>query len=308
MYFLCNIVKNNITVSMIPHNLRQVKQIGLKQLMIAEPVPSLPLQHVFFGEARYLPEGQWGPRIQQDYQLVLLHEGSVTITIDNTQHQLNTNEVCLLHPGHEEHFQFTDLSPSVHTWCALTCTKLNDIYTSLLADLPFKTPISTRMKQLMRLGIDLGYVVDPVINLMRCRLAESMLLDFILCAHGNIDLVLPKAQPVHRVQRYIELHFTEPIDMRILGDVAHLSPAHLSRLFRKQTGVTPIQYLWDIRLRRALQMLIDTGIPVAEVSWRTGFKTPAHFSRAIKERCGVTPKEFRQRTWQGLAPHKSNNY
>ncbi len=274
--------------------------------MISEPVPSLPLQHVFFGEARYMPDGQWGPRIQQDYQLVLLHEGSVTISIDGTQQGLHENEVCLLYPGHEEHFQFTDKSPSVHTWCALTCGELNETYTSLLVDLPFKTTISSRMKQLIRLGIDMGYVVDPVLNLMRCRLAESLLLDFILCAHGIIDLTLPKAQPVLRVQRYIELHFSENIDMRTLGEVARLSPAHMSRLFRKQTGVTPIQYLWEIRLRRALQMLIDTGIPVAEVSWRTGFKTPAHFSRAIKERCGVTPRALRLRAWQGLAPHKKN--
>ena len=261
----------------------------------------LKINRVFFGEARYRRGGHWGPRIQQDFQLVLLHEGSVDISIDGAPHRLEQNEVCLLFPGHEEYFHFSREAESIHTWCALTCDGLASPYGRLLEGLPFKTSISTRMKQMVLSAIALGYMDDPVLNLMRMRMAEVVLLDFIRCAQGNVDLQLPKAMPVYRVQRYIELHFDESLDLVRLGAIAHMSPAHLTRVFKKQVGCTPIKYLWDTRLRRAVQLLTDTGLSISEIAWRTGFKTAAHFSRAVKDRHGVTPRKLRLRAWHGLS-------
>jgi len=64
--------------------------------------------------------------------------------------------------------------------------------------------------------------------------------------------------------------------------------------FRARFGRTPTQYLRDVRLRRAQQLLLTTDLSIAEVAVRTGFRDASYFDRAFKKRFGVTPLIFRR--------------
>jgi AraC-like DNA-binding protein len=73
-----------------------------------------------------------------------------------------------------------------------------------------------------------------------------------------------------------------------------LSYAHVSRLFRKTFGLTPVEYRNAVRLERAKALLRDPRLTVAQVAYATGFDDPAYFTRLFRRQNGVPPSAFRQ--------------
>jgi AraC-like DNA-binding protein len=77
---------------------------------------------------------------------------------------------------------------------------------------------------------------------------------------------------------------------------AHLSPAYLSRLLKKHTGLGFLEHLRTIRLMKAAHLLTATSLIVKEIATEVGYKHVSDFDRHFKHRFGVTPGEWRRKT------------
>jgi AraC-like DNA-binding protein len=127
---------------------------------------------------------------------------------------------------------------------------------------------------------------------------ESLFLDIVtycLSCYAQEECVLrPVAkqhQAVEVVREYLEQHFEEVIRLEDLADVAHVSPFYLNRVFQKEVGVPPYEYLVHIRIKYA-QKLLKQGETIAQTAYRTGFSDQSHFTRFFKRHVGVTPGEY----------------
>lgn len=98
---------------------------------------------------------------------------------------------------------------------------------------------------------------------------------------------------MRRVIEFMRANLEENIGLEELAAVAHLSPFHFSRLFKRSTGIPPHRYLANLRLEAAKQMLAQTRLPVAEIAQACGLSSQANFSRAFKQATGLTPGEYR---------------
>jgi transcriptional regulator GlxA family with amidase domain len=78
-----------------------------------------------------------------------------------------------------------------------------------------------------------------------------------------------------------------------LARAANLSPAHLRRLFRQQTGMSPVQYSRDLRLDHARNLLQTSFLTVKQIMAASGWSDPSHFCREFKRRHGRGPLAFR---------------
>ena len=96
-----------------------------------------------------------------------------------------------------------------------------------------------------------------------------------------------------RARDAIDRDFAAPLDVPALARVAHVSPAHFSRTFRRTFGETPHRYLQRRRIERAMSLLRRTDSTVAEVCADVGFSSLATFSRRFKEIVGQSPSAFR---------------
>src|SRR5215469_3247920 len=72
-----------------------------------------------FGDILYGPGGTCGPRIQRDYQLVVIHQGCLNLLLDEQAIHVTPNQGMLLSPGHREHFLFSSDCQTHHSWCAV---------------------------------------------------------------------------------------------------------------------------------------------------------------------------------------------
>lgn len=88
---------------------------------------------------------------------------------------------------------------------------------------------------------------------------------------------------------YLEAHYSEELTLSSLADNLHVSAAYLSRTFKAVRGTSPINYLTQLRMRRAKDLLAQQQFTVAEVAQAVGYQDPYYFSKLFKRHFGAAP-------------------
>jgi AraC-like DNA-binding protein len=92
---------------------------------------------------------------------------------------------------------------------------------------------------------------------------------------------------------YMRSHVTEDIKMEDLANKLNISYSLFRTEFKKYTGVSPGQYLLQLKIQMAKNLLSNSQLSVKEVSFKSGFESPYYFSRVFKKYTGHTPTEFK---------------
>jgi len=96
-------------------------------------------------------------------------------------------------------------------------------------------------------------------------------------------------------KRYIEEHFTESdINLDQIAGQIQMSVSYFSMEFKKHLGQTYIEFLTDLRIRRAKELLQGTSLKISEISDMVGYENPSYFNYIFKKNTGKTPGEFRK--------------
>ena len=106
-----------------------------------------------------------------------------------------------------------------------------------------------------------------------------------------------------RARDAMDRAYAEPLDVRAVAAVAHISPAHFSRSFRDVFGETPHRYLQRRRVERAMFLLRETDRSVTDVCFDVAFSSLGTFSRTFRDIVGETPSAYRQGHGPIVAPH-----
>lgn len=96
-----------------------------------------------------------------------------------------------------------------------------------------------------------------------------------------------------RARDAMDRNYTEPLDVRALARIAHVSEAHFIRTFRATFGETPHRYLQRRRVERAMAMLRQTERSVTDICMAVGFTSLGTFSRTFRKIVGESPREYR---------------
>lgn len=100
---------------------------------------------------------------------------------------------------------------------------------------------------------------------------------------------------IYRLLEYIEKNLTNDITTRDIADAVGLSPDYLTKQFKNALGLTPAEYIRYFRVAKAMEMLKNTDISVAEIALKLGFSGVSQFSRQFKTIFGMAPSEFRKK-------------
>jgi len=99
-----------------------------------------------------------------------------------------------------------------------------------------------------------------------------------------------------RLRRAIEfmyLHSAEELSLSEIAREAFLSAYHFARLFKRITGLTPHNYLANIRIEQARHLLGTSDLSINAIATRVGYESQSHFAKLFRAATGLTPKEFR---------------
>lgn len=99
---------------------------------------------------------------------------------------------------------------------------------------------------------------------------------------------------IRRVLGYIRENYRENLQNSEIAKLAGYHEYYLNRIFVKQMGVSIHKYILNLRIRESERLLLDTDMPVSEISTRIGFNNATHFSSYFKKKMNMTPIEYRR--------------
>lgn len=99
---------------------------------------------------------------------------------------------------------------------------------------------------------------------------------------------------VSQVVDFMMQHLFEPISVADIAASVNLSPSHLSRLFKMQTGFSPHEFITLRRIDAAKELLLTTGLSIKQIAYQVGYHSEANFITSFSSKSGITPAAFRR--------------
>lgn len=99
---------------------------------------------------------------------------------------------------------------------------------------------------------------------------------------------------IYEVKKYIDLNYSDPISLDDLAKFSHLNKYYLSHSFKEETGISPIQYLNETRIKNGKILLESSNYSISEVARFTGFSSQSFFSQRFKEITDFSPSQYRE--------------
>ena len=97
------------------------------------------------------------------------------------------------------------------------------------------------------------------------------------------------------VRRYIDLHFKEALTLEQLAEEGHMNKYYLSHAFKREYGVSPINYMISRRIEESKYLLAETDLSMSQIAQLLGFSSLSYFSQVFHRSQGISPKEYRNR-------------
>lgn len=99
---------------------------------------------------------------------------------------------------------------------------------------------------------------------------------------------------IDKLLDYLDQHFNEDVSRNDLAEIVFLNPDYISRLFKREVGMSIGSYLLSKRLETAKELLCNGSLPINAISMHVGYSNFSYFTKTFREATGVTPNEYRK--------------
>lgn len=118
-------------------------------------------------------------------------------------------------------------------------------------------------------------------------------------ASRSAQSTLVEHHPIDEVKRYVYDNYSEDIPLEHGALIANMAPAYFSHVFKKETGQTFIDFMNEVRIERAMELIRRDSHTITQIGFQVGFHHLSHFIRTFKKRTGITPTEYKKTFGQG---------
>jgi AraC-like DNA-binding protein len=149
------------------------------------------------------------------------------------------------------------------------------------------TTINKLIKECMSTSITKDILADLTLQELLIRIIQTQTAQAI-----NDGIFTDPKNPITPVIEFIRLNLKENISMKNLSEKASMSSASFYRLFKRELGMSPIEFIIGEKIRCAKQLLKNPTIHINEVCYLSGFEDSNYFIRLFKKYEGITPKQY----------------
>ena len=177
---------------------------------------------------------------------------------------------------------------------------------SLIERLEAEDPILLRLGTLLAQQVVENFVDGPLAWYELTEAVTRRLIDVHLTATPAAARGMLSRDAFARVIDCIHAGVERQLSVDELADAAQQSRSHFPRLFRRSVGMSPYRYVINVRLKRALAMLPNRSLSMAEIAVRTGFADQSHMCRWMQRVYGAAPAQLAARLRQSAEIFKPN--
>jgi AraC-like DNA-binding protein len=149
------------------------------------------------------------------------------------------------------------------------------------------TTINKLIKECMSTSITKDILADLTLQELLIRIIQTQTAKAI-----DDGLFLDSNNPITHVVEYIRMNLKENISLKKLSEKSCMSTTSFYRLFKRELGMSPIEFVLHEKIRCAKQLLKNPTIQINEVCYLSGFEDSNYFIRLFKKYEGITPKQY----------------
>lgn len=161
-------------------------------------------------------------------------------------------------------------------------------------NLELATTINKLIKECMSTAITKDALADLTLQELLVRIIQSQSMKAV-----ESPQQLDSSNPIHHVVEYIRQNIQENISLKVLSDKACMSTTSFYRSFKRELGMSPIEFILNEKIKFAKNLLNNPKINISEVSYASGFEDANYFIRLFKKYEGVTPKQYQLMNFNG---------
>ncbi|MGE6352909.1 AraC family transcriptional regulator [Flavobacterium sp. NPDC079362] len=147
--------------------------------------------------------------------------------------------------------------------------------------------INKLIKECMGTSITKDALADLTLQELLIRIIQTQTIKSI-----DDGIAIQSNNPIFEVTEFIKLNLKENINLKNLSDKACMSTASFYRFFKRELGMSPIEYILNEKIKQAKKLLRNPAIQINEVCYLSGFEDANYFIRLFKKHEGITPKQY----------------
>lgn len=241
----------------------------------------------------------WAPRGRIDWQLLFVASGKTHFYIGGKDQIVTAGHMVLFQPKEEQHYEyFGEDKPEVY-WVHFTGSSVKEILRSY--DIPLD-------EHIFFAGTPAAYTQlfkNMIEELQNCKVGYREMLEmnlrqlFLMIQRTRLEkpplVTTAVQQEMDFARQYFHEHYNEPINIEEYAQSRHTSISLFMRNFKKVYGVSPKQYILNIRMNNAQNLLESTDYTVAEIAAIVGYDNALYFSRIYHKQKGQAPSDYRKK-------------
>lgn len=245
-------------------------------------------------------------------------EGRAEFTVDNETYVVEKDQIAYLPEGSrlscralDDNFSFISIrltTPVFYTGADFLkeyynfprCINGDDVLKGLFCDV-YKWVFTESSAKMLYINGSLALIIANIIskiekedNSDKMPERNGLKCDFEEIKQRTKKSNINEDPRISSVMEYILMHPTEKYTAELLSDMANVAETTFRRLFKQQTGKTPMEFIREIRLTTAARRLLVSNDMVSNIAYEVGFEDPNHFVRVFKEAFGMTPNQYRK--------------
>jgi AraC-like DNA-binding protein len=274
---------------------------------------STPVMHISSG--KFTASKNWKHKHMYhngNFEIIILIKGTIYLQVDNERFTIHEKEVFSLPPYH--HISGYKESPAgtQYFWFhffakpgGLKERKLN-IHDNSEIESYFKQEQAVLPLQLKLTTTEKVFVLSTqILDVVKDHYFTPMPVDYLLTTlvielsqnylKSLVGTPVPEDEGrIDTIKEWIRANLSEKLKVSDVAEYFSLNPHYLVRIFKNQTGETVIQYINNLKLTKARELLVTTNLPIKQIAGMAFYPDEKRFMKSFKEKLTVTPTEFRR--------------
>lgn len=248
--------------------------------------------------SRSVYEGEWHstPHIHQCTEIFYVVNGYGNFKIQDTVFEVGPNEMVIVNPQVEHTELGEEKTPLEYIVLGIEGSGLIMQNSTETRYTTFK--LGGKGKEILRYLNEMLEEIEQK-KVFSGEAVQSLLMLLLI----KLMRIKPLASPpeiIHKssrkcasIKRYMDSNYGENITLDSLAELSHISKYYLAHAFTREYGVSPINYLLELRIKESRHLLANTDYSIAQISQILGFSSPSYFSQRFRRFEGVSPKAYR---------------
>lgn len=260
---------------------------------------TLDLRLDFYGYEDCLPDQFFGPAIRENYVLHYITEGKGYLEYRKQKIPLQKGDIFLLIPGEVTYYFADNQTPWSYYWLGISGIKAQEYFNlSSIHDTAYLRSPHTKA-----LGKFIGTIVKDAEKLDESKASQlhviSQLFELMhqlnaLSPNLDQETISPSQKLYREAKHLIDIGYnSQDISIQYIADKLGVHRSYLSSIFKDFHKISPKEYLLEVRMNRAKELLKTTDQPIKIIAYSVGYLDPLHFSKAFRQYYDCSPSQCR---------------